>query len=241
MTILVMLDTETTGLNHKIDDICQFAAIVTYEGCEDAQIQVISTLCKPSIPIPKEVEALHGISNDMVKNSPTSSEVIKEFAEEIYTLAKRETVVVGGHNVVFDQRFLMKHSESLYRADTICTMRIARRYFEGAQNHKLGYLYRDFAKLHSPRTTKEHDALSDVWMSYELLRFWMQRDNMTQSYGELSLLLNTSTNIKTMPFGKHKGKAMVDLPVSYLQWVVEQPSIDFDVKHTARRLLYGNN
>ncbi len=241
MTILVMLDTETTGLNHKIDDICQFAALVTYEDCEDSQIQVVSTLCKPSTPISKEVEALHGISNDMVKDSPSAAEVVKEFAEEVYTLAKRETVVVGGHNVAFDQKFLMKYSESLYRAHTICTMRLARRYFEGAQNHKLGYLYRDFAKLHSPRTTKEHDALSDVWMSYELLRFWMQRNNITLRYDELSILLNTPKNIKTMPFGKHKGTAMEDVPVSYLQWLVEQPCTDFDVKHTAKKLLHGND
>ena len=240
MTTLVMLDTETTGVNPKIDDICQFAAIVTSDLKGEKSNLVASTLCKPRVPISKEAEGIHGITNDMVKNAHSAEEVISKFVEEISTLSAGDDIVLGGHNVIFDKRFLCNHSDYWAHNTLICTMRVARRHFQHAENHKLEYLYRDYAKLSSPKTAKAHDALADVWMSYELLRFWMERDNITEDYSAIALELCTPIELTVMPFGKHKGYLMTDVPKQYLQWLVKQPTEDYDVMHTARKLLSGN-
>jgi len=62
-----ILDTETTGLgNAEIVEI----AIIDPDGKP-----LVNTLIKPTIAIPFDVTAIHGISNRMVKNAPTLPDV----------------------------------------------------------------------------------------------------------------------------------------------------------------------
>jgi DNA polymerase-3 subunit epsilon len=69
----VILDTETTGLyDAEIVDI----AIVSHEG-----EPLLNTLVKPSIPIPAEVTAIHGITDEMVADTPPFPEVYLRILE----------------------------------------------------------------------------------------------------------------------------------------------------------------
>ena len=60
----VYLDTETTGLELK-DEIVEIA-IIDKNG-----LVLIDSLIKPKQPIPDSATAIHHISNEMVKDSPT--------------------------------------------------------------------------------------------------------------------------------------------------------------------------
>jgi DNA polymerase III subunit epsilon len=64
----LVLDCETCGLGEAAEII--EISIMTMGG-----VMLFSSLIKPSLPIPEETTALHGITDDMVANAPTWSEV----------------------------------------------------------------------------------------------------------------------------------------------------------------------
>lgn len=63
----LILDTETTGLNSA--EICELALI------DSTGRPIISTLIKPNQPIPADATAIHGITNQMVDQAPTFTEI----------------------------------------------------------------------------------------------------------------------------------------------------------------------
>lgn len=72
----VVLDTETTGLGPDAQ-VCQIAVID-----QDGQV-LLDTLVKPTIPIPADATAIHGITNDMVAGAPGMADVIGKLADAI--------------------------------------------------------------------------------------------------------------------------------------------------------------
>lgn len=88
----VILDTETTGLqNAEIVEI----AIISHTG-----EPLLNTLVKPSISIPADVIAIHGISNEMVADSPSFPEVYPQIVQALE--GKRCFI----YNAVFDIKIL---------------------------------------------------------------------------------------------------------------------------------------
>lgn len=88
----VVLDTETTGLDNA--EVCQIA-IVTPDGTP-----LVNTLVKPSVPIPNEVTAIHGITDEMVAPSPTFPEIHDRIQQAI---ADKQVIVF---NAAFDRGIL---------------------------------------------------------------------------------------------------------------------------------------
>ncbi|MEG4306848.1 3'-5' exonuclease [Microcoleus sp. D3_18a_C4] len=71
----VILDTETTGLhNAEIVEI----AIVSHTG-----ETLLNTLIKPSISIPADVVAIHGIGDEMVADAPSFPEVYSQIVQAL--------------------------------------------------------------------------------------------------------------------------------------------------------------
>lgn len=93
----IAIDTETTGLSARQDQIVELTAI-KFEAWEP--IEIFTTLINPGIPIPEEASRIHGITDEMVKDAPKIAEVIKSFDEYI----GRKNLV--GHNLPFDLGFL---------------------------------------------------------------------------------------------------------------------------------------
>jgi DNA polymerase-3 subunit epsilon len=71
----VILDTETTGLNDA--EIVEIAIINHFGEA------VLDTLVKPSASIPGDVVAIHGISDEMVKDAPTFPEIYPRIVEAL--------------------------------------------------------------------------------------------------------------------------------------------------------------
>lgn len=71
-----ILDTETTGLEDdaRILDL----AVITGAG----QV-LLDTLVNPGVPIPPEATAIHGITDEMVKDAPSFAHVLPELAEAV--------------------------------------------------------------------------------------------------------------------------------------------------------------
>lgn len=75
---LIFFDLETTGVNVSSDRIVQISAIKIINEIEDSRIDM---LLNPKIPIPIEATAVHGITDEMVKEKPTFEEVSQELFE----------------------------------------------------------------------------------------------------------------------------------------------------------------
>ena len=69
----VILDCETTGLGDA--EVVEIAVI-------DSQKQtLLNTLVRPSVPIPTEATAIHGITDEMVADAPTFPEIYSKLKE----------------------------------------------------------------------------------------------------------------------------------------------------------------
>jgi DNA polymerase-3 subunit epsilon len=76
-TPLCFFDLETTGVNISQDRIIEIAVI---KMMPNGEIIKKTNLLNPTIPILKESTAIHGISNEDVKDKPTFKEVAREYA-----------------------------------------------------------------------------------------------------------------------------------------------------------------
>ncbi len=78
---ICFFDLETTGVNISKDRIVEISILKVYpDGKEEGKTWLVN----PEMTIPKEVIAIHGITNEKVANEPT----FKELAKEINTMIK---------------------------------------------------------------------------------------------------------------------------------------------------------
>ena len=72
---LVVFDIESTGVNARQDRIIELAAIrVEPDGTETEKCWLLN----PGVPIPPETTAIHGITDDIVKDCPTFADAAAE-------------------------------------------------------------------------------------------------------------------------------------------------------------------
>ncbi|MBV1843225.1 3'-5' exonuclease [Photobacterium ganghwense] len=94
-TNCVILDTETTGLDDQAE-ICEISII------DASGAVLLDTLVKPLRPIPAEVIAIHGITNDMVADAPTWAEIY----QDVLALLAGRCVVI--YNASYDVRLMLQ-------------------------------------------------------------------------------------------------------------------------------------
>jgi len=75
---LVVFDIESTGVSARKDRIVELAAVKIMPDGEEIEK---CWLLNPTIPIPPETTAIHGISDDLVKDCPTFAEKAAEIFE----------------------------------------------------------------------------------------------------------------------------------------------------------------
>lgn len=93
----VVFDTETTGLSPSRDRIIELSAIRFVDG---VPTEIFETFINPEREISPEVSAINHITNDMVADAPTISEVLPSFEAFV---GKSPLVA---HNLEFDIKFL---------------------------------------------------------------------------------------------------------------------------------------
>lgn len=118
----IVLDIETTWLSKYKHQITEIAAI-KIDG--DKIIGEYQTLINPQRNIPSWITRLTGISNEMVKNAPTISEILSDFLNFI------EDNIIVAHNSSFDYWFLSeniyKHRAFWLENPVICTRKLTSR------------------------------------------------------------------------------------------------------------------
>ena len=94
-----IFDTETTGMSPCNDRIVEIAAVkIDTDGCHNR----FHSLINPQLPIPSQVSQIHHITDEMVKDAPSFSQVGSDF------LAFLENSTLVAHNARFDLGFLQE-------------------------------------------------------------------------------------------------------------------------------------
>lgn len=149
---MVAIDIETTGLDFRTDAIIEIGA-VKFDGRR--VIATWQSLFNPGKPIPPEITQLTGITNEMVRNSPT----VKEKLEELIAFVGDHPIL--GQNVGFDLSFLQKF-RILQFNDIADTYEMAAVLLPTASRYGLGTLGRT---LHIP-LPNSHRALDDAMLTH---------------------------------------------------------------------------
>lgn len=101
----VVFDTETTGLTPSKNRIIELAAVRFIDG---EPVELFSSLVNPEREIPPEISELNIITDDMVADAPTISQILPAFEDFI-----GDDLLVA-HNIEFDLKFLFHSGSKLF-------------------------------------------------------------------------------------------------------------------------------
>ncbi|MBR2677754.1 MAG: hypothetical protein IKE28_12730 [Solobacterium sp.] len=182
MKKIVFFDVETNNLRN--DRICQLAMIYEEDG------QEIFEKCwyiDPESPFAEQTIRIHGITQDMVKDSPSFPAIWKEIQPYF------ETSLIVGHNVNFDLTVLDKvfqyydiQMDAVTYGDTISK---AGQMAYGSYSYSLDSLCEAFNVV----LDHHHDAMSDTRACRELYHIfdkcnpWSTADEHTYWFGKATL------------------------------------------------------
>ncbi|MEJ7693532.1 exonuclease domain-containing protein [Daejeonella sp.] len=180
-----IVDIETTGGHASANGITE-VAILIHDG--EQVTQRFSTLINPLIPIPIYIQALTGISNEMVSSAPT----FKQAAAEIFALLQDKIFVA--HNVNFDFSFLRYHLAAagyVLQTKKICTVRLSRKIMPGFSSYSLGKL----CKQVGIDLIDRHRAMGDAAATACLFSMLLQND----TEGHIAKALNQRSKEQSLP------------------------------------------
>lgn len=169
---------------------------------------------KPTGDIEPGAMAVHHILPHDLQNCMDSASAAGALPDAEYVI---------GHNIDFDANAL-----GLTQQKRICTLALVRSMFPSWKSHTLGAcIYEILGPTENARrfAKDSHNALADV-MSTELLLRKILELLRPSSMEELFRESENARIPKVMPFGKHKGMAINDVPLSYLEWLRKQEDVD---------------
>lgn len=210
----IIFDTETTGKHEP--QIIEAAHIhITFEGL--TPLSEFHQLYAPSKPIEYGAMAVHNIiPSDLDGCPPHTSFKLPDDVDFII-----------GHNVDYDWEVSGKPE-----VKRICTLALAREYLPMLDSHTqsalLYYIYSVDGSEEKARglLKSAHSALVDVKNCLIILDYLVYLIGNVKDWDHLWLLSEEARVPKTMPFGKHKGEAIDDVPTDYKQWLLRQPNVD---------------
>ena len=241
---LLFFDIESTGLNVATDRIVEISAVkVMPDGTHEIKTKRIN----PTIPITPEAQAIHGISNEEVKDCPTFKQIAKSFA-----IWMEGCDIAGYNSMKFDIRLL---AEEFIRADIDFDFR--KRNLVDVQNifHKMEQRTLAAAyKFYCKKTLENaHSAEADTMATYEVLMAQLDRYPDTLK-NDIAMLADFSTKTKFVDyagriiknekgeniinFGKHKGKiveSILKAEPSYYDWIMKG-DFTLDTKQTLTKI-----
>ncbi len=214
-----VFDTETTHKDYLQAELIEFAS-GTHNG-SDWVIEV-DELFKPTLPIPFAASAVNHITNKHVKDKPGFA----EWASDIHALLNARAICVA-HNIFYDAQVLDAYGVVVN--NQVCTMRMAQKLFSEDQTVEavnLSYL-RYALDLNIPDNIGVHRASGDVYVTgvlfEHLLTLTVKKGFVSEGENFIDNLLEwvkSPTITTVMPFGKHKGQKLTDIPLSYWSWAL---------------------
>jgi DNA polymerase III subunit epsilon len=237
---LCFFDLETTGVNITQDRIIEIAVI---KMMPNGEIQRKTNLLNPTIPIPPESTAIHGISDKDIADKPPFKEVAKEYARFL------EGADLAGFNILkFDipvlvEEFLRAGVDFDYSRKKIID---SQRIFHLMEKRTLAAAYRFYM---NEEMSGSHTAEADTEASMNVLLAQIARydgqdvtDPLGNKIGEIrndmdvlhkltgsemvdlaGRIIRNGKGEELFNFGKHKGKPVATIlreEPSYYDWMM---------------------
>ena len=239
---IIVFDLETTGIHVSTDRIVEISLMrIMPDGTEEIWTQRIN----PTIPIPAETTAIHGITDEDVKDMPTFAQVAKQVATFI-----GHADLAGYNSIRFDIPLLV---EEFLRAGIEIDLKNRRfidvqNIFHRMEQRTLSAAYKFYC---NQAHTGAHGAEADTLATYEILKAQLDRydgASFTDSNGKITQPVvndmnalhefsNFSKNAdlvghlvfnakgeEVFNFGKHKGKtveAVFGNEPAYYDWMMK--------------------
>ena len=238
---LAFFDLETTGTNICNDKIIELAFVkINVNGQKETKITKIN----PLIPIPVETSLIHGIYDDDVKDAPPFKSIAKELAKFL------EGCDLAGYNIIrFDVPMLVEEFlRSGVEFDVSKRKLIdAQKIFHLMEKRTLSAAYKFYC---NKDLNDAHSAEADTNATLEILEAQIRKyenmpvtdltgntigsiendmdglhnltcSNMVDLAGRI---VYNNNNIEVFNFGKHKGRAVLevfDLEPNYYDWMMK--------------------
>ena len=183
---VTVFDLETTGLSPDCGDrITEIGAI---KLCGNKLCGVFQTLVNPGRKIPEKIVEITGITNEMVADKPTISQVLPLFMDFV------QDDLIAAHNAKFDTSFLryeMKECGINKNFEIYCTLLSSRKEVKTSANFRLSTLKNHF---NLKPMGAMYRALSDAYVTAQLYlkltKNW-GTDTMSQFEKEVELLMDS--------------------------------------------------
>jgi DNA polymerase-3 subunit epsilon len=160
----ILLDVETTGLDQQKDEIIELG-MVKFDYLPDGRIaslrDVYTSFNEPSEPIPLEVTALTGITDDMVAGQRIDDSTVFSFVDD--------AVIAIAHNAGFDRKFVERYWSIFQRKAWGCSATEVEWRKHGFEGSRLGYLLNGAGFFH-----QAHRAVDDCHALLEILACELQ-------------------------------------------------------------------
>ena len=208
----IYYDTETTGVKAERDRVIEIAAY------DPVLNKTFEQLINPCCLIPPDATAIHHITNEMVKDAPTFADIIPQFN----AFCEGDVVLIAHNNDNFDYHFLnhefRRCDQTLPGWKFLDTLKWARRYRPDLPRHTLQFL----REIYGFPANNAHRALDDVVVLHQV--FTSMTDDL--DIREVYTLMNKPKDILHMPFGKHQGMPLKQLPPDYIKWLASSGAFD---------------
>jgi DNA polymerase-3 subunit epsilon len=225
---LVFFDLETTGIDMVNDRIVEICILKVFP---DGRTEVKTRRVNPTIPIPAPSTAIHGITDEDVKDCPTFKEIAKSLVQLI------EGCDFAGYNSnKFDLPLL---AEEFIRAGIDFDLK--KRKFIDVQTifHKMEQrtLVAAYKFYCDKDLTNAHSAEADTVATYEVLK--AQLDRYPELKNDIDFLSDFSAktrnvdfagrivlndkDVEVFNFGKHRGRSVVEVlstEPGYYAWMM---------------------
>jgi DNA polymerase-3 subunit epsilon len=161
-----IVDIETTGSYAAANGITEIS-IQVFDG--NKVIEKFETLVNPLQPIPRYIQAMTGITDEMVSTAP----VFEKIADKVYSILQDKVFVA--HNVNFDYSFVkacLHETGYEYDGKKLCTIRLSRKIFPGFPSYGLGKLCQSLGIT----INNQHRAGGDTDATVEVFRRLLEND-----------------------------------------------------------------
>ena len=225
---LVFFDLETTGIDIAKDRIVEISMVKVMPNGEEI---VKTRRINPGMPIPPESTAIHGITDEDVKDCPKFKEIAKSLAAQI-----EGCDLAGFNSNRFDIPML---AEEFLRAGV--DVDLNRRKFIDVQTifHKMEQrnLTAAYKFYCNKDLTNAHSAAADTMATYEVLKAQLDRyPELENDVNFLSKYSSFTNNVdfagrmvynekgqEVINFGKYKGRLVEEVlksDPSYYSWIM---------------------
>lgn len=241
----VVFDLEATGVSITTDRIVEISVIkILTDGSEEVKTRRVN----PGIPIPAEATAVHGITDEDVKDCPTFAQIAKSLYDWI-----EGCDLIGFNSNRFDipmlaEEFLRAGIDPKFHECNMVDVQVLYHKME-PRNLSAGYKFYTGKDLDNA-----HSAEADTRATYEILQAQLDRypeelENSIESLAELSsyrkqvdyagtLVYNDEGEV-VLNIGKYRGQLLRDVlkrDSGYYAWVMKS-DFSLDTKHCFTRVM----